>query len=95
MKRITEMRSRQLCLLYIISIGLVDNDTIGHLHDTAFDALQLISRTGQLDEQEEVDHRVNSRLTLSDTHRFNEYGIEAGSFAQNDRFACFAGDTSQ
>ena len=95
MDRITEMRSRQLCLLYIISIGLVDNDTIGHLHDTALDALQLIARTGQLNQQEEVYHGMHGSFTLAYSHSFDKDFIKSGSFTQDDGFTGLTGHTAQ
>ena len=56
MQRITELSGGQLGTFQIISIRLVDDDTVRHLHNAALDALQLIARTGKLDKQEEVHH---------------------------------------
>ena len=38
---------------------------------------------------------MDSRLTLSDTDRFDEYRVESGSFAKDNRFACLACHASQ
>ena len=95
MERITEMHSRQLCLLYIVSVSLVDNDTIGHLHDTALDALQLIARTGQLNQQKEVYHGMYGSFTLAYPYSFDKDFIKSGSFTQDDGFTGLTGHTAQ
>ena len=46
MQSITELSCSQLSTLQIITIGFVDNNTVGHFHNTPFDALQFIARTG-------------------------------------------------
>ena len=43
--RITELSGSQLGTFQIISIGLIDNDTIRHLHNTTLNPLQFIART--------------------------------------------------
>ena len=52
MQCITELSGSQLGTFQIISIGLIDNDTIRHLHNTTLNPLQFIARTGQLNQQE-------------------------------------------
>ena len=53
MQCITEMSSSQLRLLDVITISLVDDDTVCHLHYTTLDTLQFISCSGKLYQQEE------------------------------------------
>ena len=38
----------QFGLVYVLSVGLGDDHQVGHLHDAALDALQFVSRTGNL-----------------------------------------------
>ena len=95
MKRIAEMSGGHLGTFDIISVGFVDDDPVGHLHNPSLDALQLIARTGQLDKQEEIDHRMYGRFALSHTDRLDEDGIESGRFAENNRFARLTGYSAQ
>src|SRR5699024_8810272 len=64
---------------------------VGHLHDAAFDALQLVAGSGNLEQHEDVHHGMYGRFALSDSDRFDEYRIESGRFAQDDRLARLAG----
>ena len=80
-ERITEVRCRQLGTLGIVAIGLIDDDAVGHLHDAALDALQLVARACQLDEEEEVDHGVHGGLALTYTYRLHENLIEPSGLA--------------
>ena len=89
-QRIAELRSGQLALIHVVPVAFVDDDAVGHLHDTAFDALQLISRTGQLDEQEKIYHGMTGRFALSHAHRLHENLVETGSLAQDDRLTRLA-----
>ena len=91
---VAELCRCQFCFFEVVTIRLIDDDPVRHLHDPALDALQFVSSTGKLDQQEEIDHRVDSRLALSDTDRFDKYRIESGSFAKNDRFTCFTGNAT-
>ena len=54
MKGIAELRSREVAFIHIITVAFVNHDTIGHLHDTTLNPLQFISRSRQLDKQEEM-----------------------------------------
>ena len=56
MEGIAELSGCQTGAFDVVAIGFVDDNAIGHLHDTTLDALQLVTRTCQLDEQEEIDH---------------------------------------
>ncbi len=84
MEGVAEVGGCHLTAIYIITITLVDDNTVGDLHDATLDALKLITRTGYLDEQEEIDHRVTGGLTLSDTNRLYEDLIETGSLTEDD-----------
>ena len=95
MQCITELSGSQLGTFQIISIGLIDNDTIRHLHNTTLNPLQFIARTGQLNQQEEINHRVNSRFALSHSYGLHKNLIESGSFTKNNRLTCFACHSSQ
>ena len=91
MQRITELRSGQLALIHVVPVTFVDDDAVGHLHDTAFNALQLVSRTGQLNEQEKIYHGMTGRFALSHAHRLHENLVKTGSLAQDDRLTRLAG----
>ena len=75
----------------VLAVGLGDDHDVGHLHDAALDALQLVAGTRNLQQHEHVDHRMYGRFGLSHADRFDEDDVESGSFAQDDRFAGFAG----
>ena len=92
-QRITELRCCQSGPLQIVAISLINNNAIGHFHDAAFDALQLIARTRQLYQQEEVYHRMYGSLTLPHPYRLYKYLVETGSLTKHNRFtrlACHA-----
>ena len=38
-----------VCLVDIVSVGLIDDDSVADLHDAALDALQFVALSGQLD----------------------------------------------
>ena len=92
---IPEVRSRQLGTVHIVAVGLVDHDAVGNLHDTSLDALQFVARTSQLNEQEEIDHRVACRLALTHTHGLHKHMVVACRFAQDDGLASLASHTTQ
>ena len=81
--------------VYIVAVALVDDDTIGDLHDAALDALQLVARTGHLDEQEEVDHRVTGGLALSDTDGLDEDLVKARSLTEDNGLTRLTGHTAE
>ena len=95
MQRITELTGSQLGRFQIISVGFVDDNTVRHLHDSSFDALQFISRTCQLNQQEEIHHRMNSRFALSHSDGFHKDFIESGSLTEHNRFTGLPGNSSQ
>ena len=81
MQSVAEVCGSKFALIDIVSVAFVDDDAVGHFHDAALDALQLVACACQLDEQEEVDHRVTGRLALSHTNRLDENLVETSCFA--------------
>lgn len=49
MQCVAELCRRKIGTFYVVAIRFVDYDSICHLHDSAFDALQLVSCAGKLD----------------------------------------------
>ena len=78
----------------VVPVGFVDNDAVGHFHDSPFDALKLVSGSGNLYQQEKVDHRVYGCFALAYTDRLDEDDVEAGCFTKDHGFAGFPGDTT-
>lgn len=95
MEGIAELSGCQTGAFDVVAIGFVDDNAIGHLHDTTLDALQLVTRTCQLDEQEEINHRMDGRLALSYAHGLDKNLVIAGSFAKDNGFARLACHSSQ
>jgi len=79
----------------VVAIGLVDDDAVGHFHDAPFDALQFITPTGNLDEQEEIDHGVNGCFRLANAYRFHKNGVKTSGFAEHNGFPGLAGHAAQ
>ena len=75
----------------VVTVGLVDDDAVSHLHDAALDTLELVARASQLDEQEEVDHRMDGRLALAHADGLDEDGVEACGLTEDDRLARLTG----
>ena len=90
-----ELRAGQLGLVDVFAVGLGDDHQVGHLHDTALDALQLVAGARDLQQHEEVDHRVDGRFGLPDADRLDEDDVETGGFAQHDRLTGLAGHASE
>ena len=95
MEGIAEVRGSHMTTVDIIAVALVDDDTIRDFHDTSFDTLQLVTGACHLDEQEEVDHRVTGRLTLSHADRLDKDFVEARRLTENDRFSRLTSHTAQ
>ena len=85
MEGIAEMGGSKVGLVNVVAVSLVDDDGISHLHDAALDPLQFVACPSQLDEEEEVYHRVYCRLTLPHTDGLDEDRIEASGLAEYDR----------
>ena len=82
------MGGGKVSLVDVVAVCLIDYDSISHLHDTTLDPLQFVACPSQLDEEEEVDHRVYRGLTLPDADSLDEDCIEACSLAEYDRLTC-------
>ncbi len=57
---------------YILTIGLIDHDDVGHLHQAALDPLQFISCPSERDEDQDIDHLADGSFGLPNPHRFDE-----------------------
>ena len=95
MQRIAELCSRQLALVHVVAVTLVDDNAVGHFHDASLDALQFVARSCQLYEQEEIHHGMAGRLALANSYRLHENLVVAGCFAEDDGLARLACHTSQ
>ena len=95
MKRVAELSLSKAGAVDVVAIGLVDDNAISHLHDAALNALQLIARSGKLNEQEEIDHRVYGGLALPYSHGLNKNLVESGSLAEHDSLACLSRYTTE
>ena len=81
MECVAELCGSQIGAFDVVAVGLVDDYAVGHFHDAALYALQLVACAGELYQQEEVDHRVNGGFALSYSYGFNEYVVIAGGLA--------------
>ena len=95
MEGIAEVGSSKVGLVDVVAVSLIDDDGIGHLHDTTLDPLQFVACPSQLDEEEEVYHRVYCRLTLPDADGLNEDRIEACGLAEHDRLTRLTSYTAE
>ena len=95
MERVAEVGGCHVTAVHVVAIALVYHDAIANLHDTALYALKLIACACHLNQQEEVNHRVTGRLTLTHTHGLYENLVESRSLAQNDGLASLTCYTTQ
>ena len=95
MEGVTEVRGSHLAAVNIVAVALVDDYAVGDFHDAALDTLQLVASTSNLDEQEEVDHRVTGRLALSYADGLNENLVEAGSLTEDDGLTRLTGHAAK
>ncbi len=79
----------------VVAVGFVDDDSVGHFHDSAFDSLEFVAGSGELEQEEEVDHRVDGCLALPYADSLDEDVVESGCFAEYDRFAGLACDATE
>ena len=87
MQCILRFGSRTLCGTNVRPVGLVDYHDVSHLHHAAFHTLQLVARSSQHDQQEEVHHVVNCNLRLADSDSLNEDGFVSSRLTEQHRFA--------
>ena len=92
---VTEISSSHLTSVHIVTVALVDDDTVGDFHNATLDALQLVTSSSKLDKQEEVDHRMTGRFALTNTYCFYEYLVEASSFAKDNGFTRLTSHAAQ
>ena len=92
---VLEAHTSCLSTLDIGTVALVDSNTVGHLHDTTLDTLELVARTSHLQEEEEVHHRVGRSLGLTNANRLHDDGIEASCLAEHDGLARLTRYTTQ
>ena len=95
MQGVAEVGGGNVALVHVVAVALVDNYAVGYLHDASLYALKLVARAGQLNEQEEVNHRVTCRLALPYAHRLDKYLVVSGSLTQYDSLAGLARHASQ
>ena len=91
MERIAEVGGGKLAAVNIITVALVDDDSVGNLHYSALYSLQLIACARNLYKQEEIHHGVTCCLALPHSNSLNKHLVESGSLAENNcltRLAC-------
>ena len=79
----------------VITVGLVDNDGVSNLENTLFDPLQFIAGTGNLQDQEEIDHGGHGGFGLANADGFNNDHIKPGGLADEHGFPRLPGNTAQ
>lgn len=79
----------------VVAVGLVHEYGVGNLDHAFFDALQFVALGGEQKKKEKVRHGAHHDFGLADADRFDEHGVKARRFAQEHRFAGFAGDTAE
>lgn len=77
------------------AIGFVDDDGVGEFDDAFFDALEFVSGVGGEEEEEEIGHGADGGLALAGADGFDDDGVEAEGFAEEDGLAGFAGDAAE
>ena len=90
MERIAEVCSRHVTAIDVVSITFIDHNAVSYLHDTTLNALQFVASSCHLYQQEEIDHGVASRLTLSYSYSLDEYLVVTSSFTEDDSLAGLA-----
>ena len=95
MQCIAEMSRSQFRLLDVATVSLIDHNAVCHFHDSTLDALQFITRTCQLNQQEEIDHRVYRCFTLTYPYSFYKYLIKTCSFTKNNGLTGLTSHPSQ
>ena len=78
-----------------VTIGLVDDDHVGELHDPALDALELVTAGRRGHQHEQVDQIRHRHLRLADADGLHDHQIEPGGLAQQHRLPRAASDAAQ
>ena len=81
--------------LDVVAVGFVDCQQVGDLDDALLHALELVSGTGDHDEQEKIDHGSNGDFVLSHADGFHEDDIITGGLAEQHGLAALAADTAE
>ena len=81
--------------LLVAVVGFGDAQGIGHFHDAALHALQLVAGPGQHQQQEKIDHAVHGGFGLPHAHGFDDNDVVARRFAQQQGLAGGAGHAAQ
>src|SRR5690606_23652385 len=89
------MRACAFSQIETLTIGFVDDERIGQLHDAALDALQLVAGIRQHQHHEEINHARDFVFTLTNPDGFDQNDIVARSFAEQHGFARVLGHTAQ
>ena len=79
----------------VCAVGLVDRDHVDQFQQPAFDALQIVTGTGQHQRQETIGHVGDHRFRLADADRFDQHDVVAGGFADQHALARLAGHAAQ
>ncbi len=89
------VRSRAVCRGGELAIRLVDEHEIGELDHAALDPLQFVAGRRRQDQHEHVDDLGDRGLGLADPDRLDQYRVEPGCFAEQDRLAGAARHTAR
>ena len=76
-------------------VVIVETVGVGQLEDAALDALELVARAGQEEDEEEVDHRRDRELRLPDADRLDDDDVVARRLADEHRLARAARDAAE
>ncbi len=90
-----ELASRHAGRCLTIPIGLVDGDDVGELEDAALDALELVTRASEREEQEGVDHLGHRDLVLADPHGLDDDDVVTGSLQHEHGLPRRPGDAAE
>ena len=82
MQRAAIFGGRQIGALDIVAVGLVDGDHIGEFEHALLDALQRVTRAGERQQHERVDHAGDRRLGLADADGLDEHDVEPGGLEE-------------
>ena len=73
--------------LAVVAVRLVHRDHVGELDHALLEALQLVARARDRQQQEEIGHVGNRGFRLTDADRLDQHHVEAGGFADQHGLA--------
>ncbi|MPM47859.1 hypothetical protein SDC9_94580 [bioreactor metagenome] len=79
----------------VVAVGLVDGDHMGEFQDALLDALQLVTRAGEHQDQIGVDHPLDGDFGLAHADGLDNDDVVAGGFHEQHALAGGAGDTTE